>query len=211
LLTALVLAAAFAPIASADGKVSYAGSTRRFLFEPGSEHSLTDLFTDFKDVMPGDSITQTVTVRNIAITKIKADIYIRARGAWEESEDFLSKLNLKVKKSKDNEMGYMFDAAASEKDGLKDWVHLGTIFCGGEVNLDVTLTVPTDLSNEYQNKIGYLDWEFMVHELPVSPDDPIPPQTGDNSRMAWLIAVMAVSVIAIVVLIILRNKNRDEE
>ena len=117
---------------------------------------------------------------------------------------------MKVSKSEDNEMAYMFDASADVAGDLSDWVSLGVIYSGGEVNLDLILTVPTSLSNEYQDAIGYLDWEFMVNELPLSPGDPRPPQTGDNSLTVILVTVMAVSLIAIIVLLILSRRKKDE-
>ena len=162
LLVVIVALCSVLSVNAADGKVTYSGNAGDFVFEPGSEHSLTDLFPNFKDVMPGDTLTQKITVRNDAENDVKVKIYIRSLGAHEDSVEFLSQLGLKVQHSEENEMAYMFYAAANKKAQLSDWVCLGTLYSGGEVNLDVLLDVPVELDNEYQNKIGYLDWEFMI-------------------------------------------------
>ena len=196
---------------AADGKVTYSGNAGSFVFEPGSEQSLTDLFPNFKDVMPGDSLTQKITVYNNADNKVKVKIFIRSLGAEEDSEEFLSKLGLRVAKSQENEMAYMFDAAADEKAQLDSWVCLGTLYSGGEVNLDVTLDVPVELDNEFQNKIGYLDWEFMIEEFPVEADDPQAPQTGDNSNIGLWIAIMLCSLVMMIILLVWRKKDKENE
>lgn len=195
---------------AADGKVTYSGNAGDFIFEPGSEYSPTDLFENFKGVMPGDTLTQKITVKNNADNKVKVKIYMRSLGAHEDSKEFLSKLGLKVQKSTDNTMAYMFDAPADERAGLTDWVLLGTLYSGGEVNLDVNLNVPTDLSNEYQNNIGYLDWEFMVEEFPIEPTDPKPPATGDDSNIGIWIAVLAGSIAIIIILLLWRKKDKEK-
>lgn len=195
---------------AAGGSVTYAGDAGEFVFGPGSDHSLTDLFPDFKDVMPGDRLTQQITVRNDASNKVKVMIYIRAKGAQAGSEDFLSQLHLTVKHSAENEMAYMFDAAASETAQLTDWVCLGTLFSGGEVNLDVTLDVPVTLGNEFQDAAGYLDWEFMIEEYEIGPDDPIPPPTGDT-KLVLPVTLMAVSAAALFLIVFWKRKQKKKE
>ena len=211
LFTVVLLLSSTVTVFAADGKVTYSGNAGSFVFEPGSDHSLTDLFPNFKGVMPGDTLTQKITVKNNADNKVKVKIYIRSLGAHEDSVEFLSQLGLKVAKSSDNEMAYMFDAAANETAQLTDWVYLGTLYSGGEVNLDVTLNVPVELPNEYQNKIGYLDWEFMIEEFPVEPDDPKPPQTGDNSNMGLWLALMLCSGAMLIILLFWRKKDKENE
>ena len=197
------------PVSAADGKVTYSGNAGKCIFEPGTEHSLTDLFPSFKGVMPGDTLTQKITVKNDANDKVKVKIYIRSLGAHEDSKEFLSRLALKVQKSADNEMAYMFDAAASEKAQLTDWVCLGTLYSGGEVNLDVTLDVPVELDNQFQNQIGFLDWEFMIEEFPAEPDDPKPPQTGDHAMLGLWIGGAVLSAFALILLLIMKRKTRQ--
>ena len=215
LLTALfvcvtVLSASLS-VYAANSSVTYTGSVRNFVFAPGSEHSLTDLFPNFKDVMPGDSLTQTISLRNDAKDNIKVKIYMRSLGAHEDSEAFLSQLKLKVKKSADNDMAYMFDAAASEAATLTDWVYLGLLYSGGEVNLDVTLDVPVTLGNEFQDAIGYLDWEFKIEEYVKEPDDPIAPPTGDSTSIGTYTAIAVCSLALIIILIAWRKKDKEND
>ena len=211
LITLAVLLSSTVTVFAADGKVTYSGNAGNFVFEPGSEHSLTDLFPNFKGVMPGDTLTQKITVKNDADNKVKVKIYVRSLGAHEDSVDFLSQLGLKVSKSEENKMAYMFDAKANEIAQLDRWVCLGTLYSGGEVNLDVTLTVPVELDNEFQNDVGYLDWEFMVEEFPIEEGDPKPPQTGDNSHMGLWFALMLSSLTMLIILLFWRKKDKENE
>ena len=108
-------------------------------------------------------------------------------------------------------MGYMFDAAASETAQLTEWVCLGTLYSGGEVNLNVILDVPTDLNNDFQQLIGYLDWEFKIEELPIEPTDPEPPKTGDDAPIFLWAGLMAVSFGALLLLILMKKRKEREE
>ena len=198
------------PVMAADGNVTYSGDAGKFIFAPGSEYSPTDLFPNFKDVMPGDSITQPITVKNDASNKVKVKIYIRSLGSHEDSVDFLSKLHLRVEKSEDNAMAYMFDAAANEAAQLADWVCLGTLYSGGEVNLNVILDVPVELDNDYQQQIGYLDWEFMIEEYEIEPGDPEPPKTGDESQILLWAGLMVGSLVMLLILLFCGKKKEKE-
>lgn len=209
-LLATVLCCALS-VGADGGKVTYDGRARECVFAPGSAYSLTDLFANFKGVMPGDTLTQKITVKNDASDEVKVEIYLRSLGAHEGSAEFLSKLGLTVATSADNEMAYMFDAAAHETAGLTDWVCLGTLYAGGEVNLDVTLHVPTELDNRFQNAVGYLDWEFMIKEYPVEADDPVPPDTGEHAHTGLWIAIMGGSLALLLLLLLWRKKGNDDE
>lgn len=206
----LLLSCAF-PVLAVEGNVTYSGDAGKFIFAPGSEYSLTDLFPNFKDVMPGDSITQPITVKNAASNKVKVNIYMRSLGAHADSAEFLSKLRLRVEKSANNTMPYMFDAAAQETAQLTQWVCLGTLYSGGEVDLNVILDVPAELNNAYQQKVGYLDWEFKIEEYEIAPTDPEPPKTGDDFEMAFWLGLMIMSLCAMTILFLAWKRSGKEE
>ena len=105
----------------------------------------------------------------------------------------------------------MFDATADQTAPLTDWVCLGTLYSGGEVNLDVLLHVPISLDNKYSSQIGYLDWEFMIEEFPIEDSDPKPPQTGDSMDfILWgVTATVAVTIIFILMYWKRRQKKED--
>lgn len=207
LLLAILLTVGAIPAFAESGNVTYSGNSGSFIFAPGSDNSPTDLFPNFKDVMPGDSISQTIKVKNNANNRVKVEIYMRALGAHEESEAFLSQLGLRVKKETNTNM---FNAAANETAQLTDWVLLGTLYSGGETELKVILDVPTSLDNNHKKEIGYLDWQFMVRELPIESTDPEPP-TGGESQIGWYIGLMVGSgLIILLLLLFYRKKKRDE-
>ena len=66
-----------------------------------------------------EPLTQKLTVKNDAADEIKVKIYIRSLGAQTGSEEFLNQLELRVAVPKSNDMGYMFDAVASETAPVK--------------------------------------------------------------------------------------------
>jgi len=73
------------------------------------------------------------------------------------------------------------------------------------------LNVPVELDNDFQNKIGSLDWEFKVEEFPVEPGDPDAPQMSDNSYFGWLLGIMIFSLVMLIILFVWRKKNKKEE
>lgn len=208
LLAALAVLGSMTVTAFATGTVTYDGNAKKFIFEPGSKYSPTDLFSDFKGVMPGDSITQKVYIKNDVSNNVKIRLYIRSLGAKEGSEDFLSKLNLRVSQNGDSNL---FDAPADQSAQLTEWVCLGTFYSGAEIDLDVTLDVPTELGNEYQEAVGYLEWQFKVEELPVEPDDPKPPQTGDTTNSTPYIVLASVSGLVLIFFQALGQRRKQEK
>lgn len=206
-LACILLLSCALPAAAADGNVTYKQGAKKFIFQPGTEYSLTDLFPNFKDVMPGDTLRQEILVKNDRANNCKIKIYMRALGAHENSEDFLSQLELTVTKGTDT---VLFDAPADQSAQLANWVYLGTLYSGGACELIVSLDVPVSLDNRFKNAVGYLDWEFAVEELPVESTDPKPPQTGDDSRIQLWTGMLVGSLGLAMILLLGRKKKKND-
>ena len=165
--------------AQAASNVIFVGGAEEFVFMPGSVHSDSDLFENFKGVMPGDVITQRIIVKNNSGKEVR--IFLRAEPVEDKHRDFLSRLNLQVR-CKDEQI---FDAATSETAQLTENTLLGAFKAAGSTELVLTLTVPYDLGNEYMANMGIVPWTFLVEE--VIDDDT--PHTGDNFELGtWLLA-----------------------
>lgn len=195
------------PVFAADSSVKYDGNAQKFLFAPGSSHSPTDLFDNFKGVMPGDTLHQKIAVKNDPSNQVKIKVYLRSLGAQDGSAEFLSRLNLRVSQDGDS---VLFAAPADQTADLTDWVCLGTFYSGAEVLLDVTLEVPASLGDEFQGAVGRLNWAFKVEELPVEPDDPQPPQTGSTAHV-WPYAILGASSLLLLVLPAMKRRKKREK
>ena len=206
-LMVLVMVFGLCTTAYAAGSVTYDGDANKFIFAPGTKDSPSSLFENFQNVMPGDTLTEQILIRNDSSNKVKIKVYMCSLGAQENTDDFLSQMNLTVKQKGDS---ILFAAPADETAQLTDWVYLGTVYSGGEITLDVTLEVPITMGNDYQNEIGYIDWEFKVEELPIESTDPKPPQTGDTSNLFLYAGLMTFSFAALIILILGKRRKQEE-
>ena len=186
----LLLVMSFATTAfAADSSITFTGFSSGFEFQPGSEYTETDLFQNFKNVMPGDTVTETITFTNSAADCDFVNLYMRAE-AHDETENPLTyseafenadgKDQANISGQRDETVATMteflsklsmkvwngteliYDASPDQLDGLKSNKLLGTFRTGETATLKVELTVPIDLGNEYANRVGEVDWIFHV-------------------------------------------------
>lgn len=203
ILLALAMLAGLSTAALAAASVTFKGGAENFVFLPGGAFSETDMFENFKGVMPGDVLLQRITVRNNSAYQVR--LYLKAEPVNEKYADFLSRMNLQVS-CKDEQI---FDAAASETGQLTENVLLGTFKSYGSTELLLTLTVPFDVDNQYMLATGIIPWTFTAEEV-VEEDTP---HTGDIFDLGtWMLAAaMILAAIAYVLVQMKRQKQKSAQ
>lgn len=210
ILTLSVVVAAMLSVtanAADECRVIYEGQAERFVFVPES----TDLFRNFKNIYPGDSINQSIEINNNSNKTVS--VYLRAEAVGKEYCDFLDKINLCVSTADGRVIS---DSKASEQGGLKNNVLIGTFKSGENTSLDVKLNADRFMDNSCQNKTGEVRWIFSITEeddssytdTSIPTDSDIIP-TGDsrNNVTAAVVLMLAVSFAVGSVLIISKKKS----
>ena len=158
--------------------VTYEGASKSFVFTPGSSDSPSDLFGDFKQILPGDTLVDEVEIRANPRKNHRVCLYLRADGVESETvSGFLAQLRLRLTRSSGE---VIFDGSLDKATGA---IYLGSFTQGDVETLSMTLYAPLELPNLYQDAISVLGWTFLAEELPLptQPGKGDGPKTGDSS------------------------------
>ncbi|MGN0962750.1 MAG: S-layer homology domain-containing protein, partial [Clostridia bacterium] len=120
-----------------------------------------DLFPDLKNLMPGDSVTQKITVgvKNFSALDLKnVTIFMKAdnpRGDYNLLKDSRY-VTVTVKHGSETVSG-----------NLGEEISLGLFNSNGTTDLTMTVTIDKAAGNELQGKLGSIDWTFYTKTGPV--------------------------------------------
>lgn len=205
LVLALILALGMAGSALAATEFRIKIDDRDLLYHQFVPES-SDLFENFKGLMPGDVVTQEIEVKNWG--GIHARVWLRADPVSEQDYDFLNQLKLTVTAS-DSEI---FEATAGVQDGLAPTedrpygIPLGVFKHGGKADLLATIEVPVELGSEYMNREGIVPWTFTIEKIDMDET----PETGDAFSL-WVWAAVAVVLAAGIVFLLLKQRKQRTE
>lgn len=214
LLLALVLVLSLSVSAFA-AEVVFEGRSKGFSIGSDNQFAANDLFGNFKGVMPGDTLTETITIKNLARDCDYIKLYIRAvphgsgngmsgevdkiEDSVASMQDFLSQLSMEVKQDSKT----IYSGSPDKLGGFQKNVYLGQYRKDQGTTLTISLNVPIELDNDYAQRAGEVDWVFKVECYDESG------KLIQTGQMNWPIPVlMTLGVLVMAAGVILMTKKR---
>lgn len=193
----------------------------------GSAHELMavpdDFFSNFRKVMPGDVLKDTVQISNTTEKEAEIFFYTEVPEQSEEQLKMLKEMKMQIRMN--GKLLYTGDLQANQ---LANPVSLGIFAEGVSGEMEFVLQVPAEWDNVYALKQAQVKWNFAVEE-----DDELPyaaqeqgnsstdalqfaaetektslVKTGDKMPIEKVISLFLASVIAIVLILVARRGGK---
>jgi len=186
-------ASAFAAAPSPTASITFRGEKQGFGFQSGDmNYTATDLFDSFKNVMPGDNLTESISFTyapqdaadcdfvNLYMKAVPHDETATPLTYSETFENTDGKDQANVDGQRDETVATMSDflsqltmtvkaggteiynSTPDQTGALTDYVFIGKFYKGEGTTFTVDLNVPITLDNRYANRVGEVDWVFRV-------------------------------------------------
>lgn len=236
LLTLALAAGLAAPAFAQSAEVVFKGQSEGFDLGQGSEYTATDLFGGLKNVMPGDTLTETIRLRSEAGDCDEVRLYLRVR-AHDEADNPLTYSEAYENadgKDQTGEAGardetvatmqeflaqltlriysgdtLIYESTPDQTGALASYVPLATLARGESCTLRVELEVPAELDNRFADRVGEVDWVFLAEGIThAAPGGGTLIQTG---QWNWPVLVLGAAGLALVVcgIVLLRRRGGD--
>ena len=158
-------------------------------------------FNNLGGLLPGDNIIDQITINNNSNNKIRYHLSIDKKNLTDEETDLLKNVNITIKNSKGEEL---YNGKLTEVNNLL----LGIFNSGSNGIITFTISIPSNLDNEYSKIATKIIWVFSVEEEKSG----INPETWDL-RFDWSITLFVFSALGLLIVMILekREKNNIEK
>lgn len=175
-----------------EPSVTFKGLAEGFEFQTGSQYTASDLFDGFKNVIPGDHLSEIIQIKNAAtdcnyiklyMKVVVHDEYGNPLTYSESAENADGKDQANIDNQRDETVATMqdflsrltmriyngaqliYEASPDKAGALADHVFLGDLRAGETSQLKVELDVPAELDNKYANCVGEADWVFLAEGI----------------------------------------------
>ena len=212
LLTVMVLMSCVISVSAAGSKVTL--KTSEISVSADNKHTSTDLFSNFEGVMPGDTLTQQIEIKNDVKGYDYVKVYLKAVPhndsnqpvkkdlTSEESNEFLSQLRMTVTDKKGNVI--YGETSPDKNEKLTSRKYLATVNRGKSTSVKVSLVVPLSLSTDFKNAAGEVDWVFTYEGYNNPSNGNF--KTGDIIMICVIVMILALA--ALVVLFFLKKRKK---
>lgn len=180
-----------------------------------------DLFVNFKNLVPGESQSQVINIKNSYVQKteifLRAD-YIDQSQATPENTELIEKL-LKQYASitittDDGTVLYRgpvwgnLDVDSHGTDSAKYYISLGSFGKDASRDLTVYLSLDPEMDNTYQSLLGLIKWTFAAEGRETAYSDVLSAtKTGEKTQFALSISMLLISGTLIGIIAIRREKK----
>ena len=155
------------------------------------------LFDNLGGLLPGDSITDQFTIDNNSSNRIKYYLSINTKNLTPEEIDLLENINISIKNNKGEEL---INGKLTDINNLL----LGIYNSGSNGIITITISLPSNLDNEFSKIATKIIWVFSVEEENTS----INPETWDL-RFDWSITLFMFSALGLLIVMILEKREKD--
>ena len=154
-------------------------------------------FDNLGGLLPGDSISDQITIQNTSKNRIEYYLTIDTKNLTEEELKLLENVTIIIKNG-------MNKTLLSGKITEVNKLLLGTYTKWDKETIKFTISIPSNLDNEYSKIATKIIWVFSVEEA----SDLINPDTWDI-RFDWSITLFMFSAIGLLIVMILEKREND--
>lgn len=192
--------------------IAYDGNARQLTVSGATDSSgESDLFSAFKNLMPGDVRDQQIEIR---ATGVKSQVRVFVRAVVDhETADMLSPITLTA--AGDSSAGWL--QVGTPGSVFAHPTQVATFTGDGSTVLNLRLSVPTTVGNELADANKTIRWEITAEDdgekIPVQPAGSKSPglfglaATGD-STLTLLLMLLTLAIIAFIAALLLSRRNK---
>lgn len=154
-------------------------------------------FNNLGGLLPGDSISDQITIDNNSSNRIKYYLSVDTKNLTQEEIDLLENVNITINNSKNREL---YKGKLLQINNML----LGTYNSESNEVINFTISIPSNLDNEYSKIATKIIWIFSVNEE----NNSLNPQTWDL-RFDLSMTLFMFSAVGLLIVMIFEKKGKE--
>lgn len=160
-----------------------------------------DFFANIPYMMPGDTFSDSVTLKNDSDNLVK----LHFRSVAVDDSELLDKIQLKITTEIDGKESVFYEGSLKAAALAEDSV-LASLEANSEGTFHFEIYVPHELNNEFSISSSAVKWVFST-EVTEVPDNP---ETGDDFNIILWVSMLGISLTSLALLLVLGVKDKKK-